>query len=104
MSNIDKALKLRQELESVTQAAIDELLLQRKDIDTQLRALGHAFPEDRKGARKTGIRRIKDANEPCKVCGFVTEPPHDGRAHRSQGTNKKKFTEKELAELGYKKK
>jgi hypothetical protein len=38
---------------------------------------------------------------PCPVCGFKTDPLHDGRAHRSQ-TTKRAFTEEELTERGLK--
>lgn len=50
------------------------------------------------GGRK-GTRQV-DPNKPCPICAFVTDPPHDARAHRSQGKNKKPFTAAELSEKG----
>ena len=35
----------------------------------------------------------------CPICGFKTNPHHDGRAHRSQEP-KRAFTEEELSEKG----
>ena len=36
---------------------------------------------------------------PCPICGFKTNPHHDGRMHRKQ-KNKKPFTIEELMEKG----
>jgi len=52
----------------------------------------------------TGIGRIKDA--PCKICGFKTEPLHDGRRHKSQGiykSDRRPLTNAELTKFGLKK-
>jgi hypothetical protein len=43
----------------------------------------------------------KRSDGPCPVCGFKTEPSHDGRAHRSQKT-KRPFSVTELSERGMK--
>lgn len=42
----------------------------------------------------------KQANKPCPVCGFATNPGHDARKHRAQGDKKRPFTSKQLKELG----
>ena len=49
------------------------------------------------GSKGTGKTRTRDPNKPCDICKFVTSPPHDGRKHRSQGENKKPFTDAELS-------
>jgi hypothetical protein len=36
---------------------------------------------------------------PCPICGFATDPPHDGRAHRGQ-SQKAAFTGAELEARG----
>jgi hypothetical protein len=41
------------------------------------------------------VRRRK-VPKPCLICGFMTEPPHDARNHKSQGRDKRPFTEEEL--------
>ena len=43
------------------------------------------------------------SQEPCPVCKFRTDPPHDARRHRfSQGKKKRPFTPKELTAMGMK--
>ena len=59
--------------------------------------LTEASRQAAKKASKRGTRTVKDA--PCPTCGFKTNPPHDGRAHRIQAT-KKPFTAEELKERG----
>ena len=69
-----------------------------------LNALGFNYRLVESGRRSSGerkgTRQVKDA--PCPVCGFKTNPPHDGRAHRAQKP-KKPFTAAELSERGYEK-
>lgn len=101
-SAIDKALKAMEELESLKQSAIEELLEQRGDIDAKLQKLGYGDHPKAKAPAKTGTRE-RDPNKPCSVCNFATTPPHDGRVHRSQGEKKTPFTEAELSKLGLKK-
>jgi hypothetical protein len=38
-------------------------------------------------------------DEPCSICNFRTDPPHDGRSHRGQ-TKKKPLTAEELEQKG----
>ena len=40
-------------------------------------------------------------DNPCQICGFKTEPYHDGRlkAHRDQGKKKQPLTDSQLADL-----
>ena len=49
---------------------------------------------------KLGYERTRTFNKPCQICGFKTEPYHDGRlkAHRDQ-EKKKPLTDAQLAEL-----
>jgi hypothetical protein len=49
----------------------------------------------RKASSQAPKRQKKDV--PCPICRFKTNPPHDGRLHRSQKT-KKPFTVEELME------
>jgi hypothetical protein len=49
----------------------------------------------RKAVSQATKRQKKDV--PCPICNFKTEPPHDGRMHRSQ-KSKKPFTVEELME------
>ena len=47
--------------------------------------------------KDTGKREVKPGT-PCSICGFATNPPHDGRqkTHRDQGDKKKPLTDQEL--------
>ena len=67
-----------------------------------LNSLGFNFRRT-EGGRGTGSRRgTRQVNttRPCPICGFLTNPPHDARAHRSQGDKKKAFTAEELSAKG----
>ena len=51
------------------------------------------------GSRK-GTRQV-NAERPCPICNFRTDPPHDARRHRGQD-DKRPFTAEELRHLGLK--
>jgi hypothetical protein len=105
-SVIEEVKELRTRIESMTAQAKAEALDQANkaigflrelglDNDTILKDLGFrgraAAKESREG------RPAKD--EPCPVCHFRTDPPHDGRSHRGQ-SKKKPFTAEELEQKG----
>ena len=48
---------------------------------------------------KAGRGKGRVKNGPCKICNFVTLPPHDARTHRAQA-KKARFTNQELAQRG----
>lgn len=48
---------------------------------------------------RKGTRTV-NAERPCPICGFTTSPPHDARAHRSQGDKKRAFTAEDLSARG----
>lgn len=62
--------------------------------ETGARSGRQASAESRKGTRSVNAER------PCPICGFKTIPPHDARAHRSQGEKKRAFTAEELSSKG----
>jgi hypothetical protein len=49
--------------------------------------------------RKAGRGKGRVKNAACKICNFVTVPPHDARTHRSQA-KKAPFSSQELAQRG----
>jgi hypothetical protein len=55
-----------------------------------------------KTASQAPKRQKKDV--PCPICNFKTDPPHDGRMHRSQKTKKpfsvEALMERHLAKVG----
>lgn len=64
-------------------------------------ALNRRSTDRAEGSRK-GTRSV-NAERPCPICGFKTNPPHDARAHRAQGDKKRAFTADELSAKGMKK-
>jgi hypothetical protein len=51
-------------------------------------------------------RKVKgqiQADNPCRICGFQTKPPHDARKHRFSKAKKRPFNAKELTDLGLRK-
>ena len=69
---------------------IAELLERRRNIDEQLASLGYVLEVHAKRSREPAHRY-------CKYCDMEG---HDGRAHRTQGKGKRKFTTDELAAFG----
>jgi hypothetical protein len=69
-----------------------ELGLHNDTILEQLGFRGRAEPQDSRERRPA-------KEEPCPICNFRTEPPHDGRTHRGQ-TKKKPLTAEELEQKG----
>jgi hypothetical protein len=65
------------------------------DNDTILKELG--FRGRTKAQESREGRPPKD--EPCPICHFRTDPPHDGRSHRGK-TKKRPFTAEELEQKG----
>jgi hypothetical protein len=66
------------------------------DNDSILKELG--FRARTKSPKEKAEQTSSD-EEPCTICGFQTEPAHDGRSHRGQ-SKKKPLTTEELEEKG----
>jgi hypothetical protein len=65
------------------------------DNDTILKDLG--FGARTKTPKAKSNEKSVSGDEPCPICNFRTDPPHDGRSHRGQ-SKKKPFTPEELEE------
>lgn len=96
VSKVQHALEQIAKIEDLRKEAINEILEQRKELDAQLKSLGHEVG----GTPRRSQRRTLDPNKECPICAFVTTPPHDARNHRGQGKKKKAFTAEELKEFG----
>lgn len=103
---LQRIKRLDEQRAALLEEARNEALAKAEAAVAELNALGFSYGlvERRGAARQTppgrkGTRQV-DPNKPCPTCGFVTDPPHDARAHRSQGGNKKPFTAAELSEKG----
>jgi hypothetical protein len=117
---LEKLKKLEAEAKELRATAKKEALAAVKGAIAALNSLGYSYgliehpiaakdgPFPMRGvkgkSKKSGIKRHRDPNKPCDVCGFATDPGHDARKHRGQGDNKKAFTAKELEGLGLTKK
>lgn len=78
---VDKVMKALEDLDSLKQQAINELLDERKNIDEQLAKLGHGVKQ------AASTKRMRDPNKLCPVCG---EKGHDARRHRGEQKTKGK--------------
>ena len=84
MSKADEYLKQIDTLDKLKQAAIDELKGIIAEAEEKLAKLGVGV-----GGKRTGIKRPRDPNKKCPICG---ELGHDGRFHRSDKVKKKKVS------------
>ena len=98
----DRIRKLKDEINNLQGSAKEELLAEIRSGISELNELGFSY-ELTGGGRSWG-KRARNPDRPCPVCNFVTDPPHDARAHRGQGKAKKAFTAAELKENGYSRK
>jgi hypothetical protein len=104
-SVIDEIRELKAQIQSKTERAKREALETARDAINFLRELGidndtilkdlgfRARTKTPKAKAENGGRVPKD--EPCPICNFRTDPPHDGRSHRGQ-SKKRPFTAEEL--------
>jgi hypothetical protein len=106
-SAIEEIKELKAQLESKTGQAKAEALDKASeaigflrelglDNDTILKELGFRA---RTKSPKEKAEQTSSKDEPCPICGFGTEPPHDGRSHRGQ-SKKKPLTTEELEAKG----
>jgi hypothetical protein len=105
-SAIEEIKELKARVESMTAEAKTEALDKASeaigflrelglDNDAILEELGFRVRAAAKGSREG--RAPKD--EPCPICHFRTNPPHDGRSHRGQ-SKKRPLTADELEQKG----
>jgi hypothetical protein len=98
MSVLDQIKKLDEQREKLLADAKEEALTKAKAAIADLNSLGFGYKlVQGDGGRAKTTRNTNPANKHCNICDM---DGHDGRAHRSQGKNKKKFTAAELKELG----
>jgi hypothetical protein len=105
-SAIEEIKELKAQLESKTEKAKAEALNRASDAISFLRELGMDNDTILKDLGFRGRGKAKESregaapkDEPCPICNFRTDPPHDGRTHRGQ-TKKKPFTAEELEMKG----
>ena len=87
------------------EAAKAEALKQAQDAIANLAEIGFLYRliEDSGGparpAASPSAPKRRAGEGPCPICGFKTDPPHAGRAHRGQSP-KAPFKPEELSERG----
>jgi hypothetical protein len=101
-SAIEEIKELKAQLESKTEQAKAEALEKASEAISFLRDLGFDNDTILKELGFSGRAKTKESregrppsDEPCPICHFRTDPPHDGRAHRGQ-SKKRPFTAEEL--------
>ena len=105
LSPLDRIKRLDEERAALAEAAKDEALARAREAVELLNALGLpyqlllAHPRRMKKAGKREDGRTDPTRQHCPICNFLTDPPHDGRKHRTQGDDKRPFTDAELREL-----
>jgi hypothetical protein len=104
-SAMEEIRELRAQIEGKTQEAKEQALDNASEAISVLRELG--LDNDtilkqlgfRGGATRDSREGRPPRDEPCPICQFRTDPPHDGRTHRGQ-TKKGPFVAKELQAKG----
>jgi hypothetical protein len=99
---LDQIRKLDDQRSKLLGEAKDEALQLVHEAIGDLNALGFNYGIVEKARERRGGGR-QQSDGPCPICEFKTNPPHDGRKHRSQGNRKKPFSTQELEKFGLKK-
>jgi DNA repair exonuclease SbcCD ATPase subunit len=105
-SVIEEFKELKARLESMAEQAKAEALAKASEAIDVLRELGIDNDAILKELGLKGLAKDQESrvarppkDEPCPVCNFKTDPPHNGRSHRGQA-KKRPFTAEELEEKG----
>jgi hypothetical protein len=71
MGKAEEFLEQLENMETLKQEAIDELLAKRQEIDSTLERFGYHAP----------VIKRQPSGKPCRICG---ETGHDARRHRGE--------------------
>jgi len=91
--------KLQAQIAEIDGKLRDMRSARQHELLAELKELGWS-PSGAGPGRKTASSGRKRKSSSDAVCPICQVPGHDGRAHRSQGKNKKPFTKEELRERG----
>lgn len=92
----DQVVEMARTIDQHRQMAIEQLLMDRDQIEESLQMLGWEPPATTNTPRSSGSGGAVGEGKHCPICNVAG---HDGRAHRGQGVNKRRFTASELAQL-----
>jgi hypothetical protein len=99
---ITRIKELEAEKSKLIESAKSEAPGRAKQAVSDLNALGFSYQlVDRVSNAKPKKGMV--SGKACPICDWKTNPPHDARAHRSQGKRKHAFSSKELTDLGLRK-
>jgi hypothetical protein len=99
---IARIKELDAEKSKLIESAKSEALERAKHAISDLNALGFAYSLTQASVAKKAVGR-RPSDNPCRICGFRTNPPHDARKHRFSKAKKRPFNAKELTDLGMRK-
>lgn len=87
MGALEKIQKLQEQIEEAKTAALEELKEKRREAAQALSNIDKEI-SDLTGTktRATGVKRMRDPNKPCPICG---QTGHDARRHRGESKKKK---------------
>lgn len=91
--------KLQAQIAEIDEKLRDMRSARQNELLAELKELGWS-PTGARVGRKAAAAGGKRKSSSDAVCPICEVPGHDGRAHRSQGKNKKPFTKEELREKG----
>jgi len=91
--------KLQAQIAEIDEKLRDMRSARQNELLAELKELGWS-PTGARAGRKAAVAGGKRKSSSDAVCPICEVPGHDGRAHRSQGKNKKPFTKEELREKG----
>jgi hypothetical protein len=104
---IARIKELDAEKSKLIESAKSEALERAKQAVADLNALGFAYSLAQTSVAKKAVGRKAvgqiPSDNPCRICGFRTNPPHDARKHRFSKAKKRPFNAKELTDLGMRK-
>jgi hypothetical protein len=105
---VQKIRRLDEERAKLLAAAKSEAIKKVDQALKELNSLGFSYRLVGDNVRATGPKSLRKKagrvrgrvkNERCRICNFLTVPPHDARTHRSQ-SKKAPFTHQELGKRG----
>lgn len=100
LTPVQRLAKLDAERAEILATAKDAALVKANEAVDELNALGFHYLLCEEGEKPNGTKKGEPSG-PCPICNVTTNPPHDGRTHRTQKPEKRAFTDEELKQRGY---
>ena len=90
-TTLEKIKELEERTQKLKTDAKQEALARANEAIGELRALGFDY---KLASSRTKMEAAKGSvsDEPCPICKFKTDPPHDGRKHRGTSSQSTLYT------------